>query len=72
MNPAAGVACRDCRDFVGDPHALESASRGLGILSSAFNAISAHDGICSHHDRYVARSSTCRDFRQIEHRVDGP
>jgi hypothetical protein len=56
--------CRDCRHFRNDPGYLEGAFPGLASLSSGYASVRANDGICLRHDRYLAASSSCRDFEQ--------
>lgn len=54
--------CRGCRHFNAEPHALESAFKGLSTLSSAYAAVRAEDGICALHERYLAADSSCARF----------
>jgi hypothetical protein len=59
---ATAPCCAACRHFCGDPLQLERESPGLAVLSSAFGAVRAGDGICRHHDRYVSMQSHCTAF----------
>jgi hypothetical protein len=59
MSEVRAGSCADCRHFNGRPADLEAALPGLCILSSAYAAVRAEDGICAVHDRYVAASSVC-------------
>jgi hypothetical protein len=58
--PAPG--CAHCRHFDAVERELESKLRNLSSLSSAYGSVRAHDGLCHHHDRYVAVSSICAAY----------
>ncbi len=55
----AAANCAKCRHFENSPPALEAALPGLNVLSSAYAAVRASDGLCALHDRYVAATSVC-------------
>ena len=56
-------SCLDCSQFISAPLDIEAALPGLASLSSAYAAVRANDGLCMLHDRYVAGSSVCAQFR---------
>lgn len=54
--------CGSCRHFVGDAQALEAASPGLAVLSSAHGAVLAGDGVCTLQARYLSADAACGQF----------
>jgi hypothetical protein len=56
-------SCLDCSQFNSAPLDVEAALPGLASLSSGYAAVRANDGLCARHDRYVAASSICAQFR---------
>jgi hypothetical protein len=65
MNPAHRASCADCRHFNARPSDIEAALPGLSSLSSAYAAVRSDDGICAVHDRYLAASSVCSQYRVL-------
>ena len=65
MNPAHRASCADCRHFNARPLDIEAALPGLSTLSSAYAAVRSDDGLCAVHDRYVAASSVCAQYRVL-------
>ncbi len=59
----SGAGCGVCREFCAEPLTLEQLSPGLAVLSSAFGAVRASDGICLSHQRYVTAQAVCARFR---------
>jgi hypothetical protein len=59
-------SCLDCSQFISAPLDIEAALPGLASLSSAYAAVRADDGLCMLHDRYVAGSSVCAQYREGE------
>jgi hypothetical protein len=55
-------SCASCRFFSAAAQDIESQLPGLRILSSAYAAVRSEDGLCRHHDRYIAASSICDAF----------
>jgi hypothetical protein len=58
--------CGDCVHFRNDPDFLESSFPGLTSFSSGYASVCADDGLCAHHDRYLAASATCAEFAARE------
>jgi hypothetical protein len=56
---AAAGSCRSCRHFVDEPREVESRLPGLSALGSMDGAVRGRDGLCRHHGRYLAASSSC-------------
>jgi hypothetical protein len=56
-------SCLDCSQFNAAPLDIEAALPGLASLSSAYAAVRSNDGLCNFHDRYVAASSVCAQYR---------
>jgi hypothetical protein len=56
-------SCLDCSQFSSAPLDIEAALPGLASLSSGYAAVRANDGLCARHDRYVAASSICAQYR---------
>jgi hypothetical protein len=65
MKPAHRDCCADCRYFNARPSDIEAAMPGLSSLSSAYAAVRSDDGICAVHDRYLAASSVCPQYRAL-------
>jgi hypothetical protein len=65
MNAAHRASCADCRYFNARPSDIEAALPGLSSLSSAYAAVRSDDGICAVHDRYLAASSVCPQYRVL-------
>jgi hypothetical protein len=63
MTPAHRASCGNCRHFNARPSDIEAALPGLSSLSSAYAAVRSDDGICAVHDRYLAASSVCPQYR---------
>lgn len=63
MTPAHCASCGNCRYFNARPSDIEAALPGLSSLSSAYAAVRSDDGICAVHDRYLAASSVCSQYR---------
>jgi hypothetical protein len=59
MSARATRSCASCRFFSPAAQDIERHLPGLRILSSAFAAVRSDDGLCRHHERYVAASSDC-------------
>ncbi|HVJ53184.1 MAG TPA: hypothetical protein VM689_12015 [Aliidongia sp.] len=55
-------ACRRCEYFRNDPAYLEAAFKGLSALSSAWASVTAEDGVCRRHDRYLSAHAFCAEF----------
>jgi hypothetical protein len=53
------TCCVTCHYFDDSVAAIEAALPGLSSLGSAYAAVRSADGLCQHHDRYVASSSHC-------------
>jgi hypothetical protein len=67
MNAATAPSCAGCRFFSASAQDIESQLPGLRILSSAYAAVRSEDGLCRHHDRYIAAASICDAFEsQVE------
>ena len=64
MSPHSG-SCADCRHFNARPLDIEAALPGLSTLSSAYAAVRSDDGLCAVHDRYLAASSVCAQYRVL-------
>ena len=58
-------SCAHCRFFDPAAQAIESALPGLRTLSSAYSSVRSDDGLCRRHERYVAASSVCADYRGL-------
>jgi hypothetical protein len=56
-------SCAGCAHFRRAAGELELMLPGLRSLSSAFASVRSGDGLCARHDRYVAASSACAEFR---------
>ena len=54
--------CRHCRHFTDHPGELERLVPGLRILSSAYSAVRADNGICGRHDVIQRPIPACADF----------
>jgi hypothetical protein len=65
MTPAHRACCGNCRYFNARPSDIEAALPGLSSLSSAYAAVRSDDGICAVHDRYLAASSVCSQYRVL-------
>jgi len=57
------VGCAHCRHFDADGRAVEQQLPGVKVLGSAYGSVRAGDGLCRHHDRYVAATSICPAYR---------
>jgi hypothetical protein len=55
----AQATCRTCRHFSASPREVEAGLPGLDALGSMDGAVCGDDGLCSHHDRYLAAASHC-------------
>jgi hypothetical protein len=60
---ATDACCRACAHFRNGAAFLEAAFAGLTSLSSGHASVRGEDGLCLRHDRYLAASSWCRDFK---------
>jgi hypothetical protein len=56
-------SCLDCSQFNSAPLEIEAALPGLASLSSGYASVRSNDGLCNFHDRYVAASSVCAQYR---------
>lgn len=56
-------SCASCHFFSAAAADIESQLPGLRILSSAYAAVRADDGLCRHHERYIAAASVCDAFQ---------
>ena len=59
MSPRDAPSCASCRFFSPAAEDIERQLPGLRILSSAYAAVRSDDGLCRHHERYIAASSFC-------------
>ena len=66
--PVAEQICGSCRYFCQAPHEIESQMPGLRSLGSVYESVSAADGLCRRHDRYLGASSGCDGYEDIEDR----
>ncbi len=57
--------CRQCRHFTDHPEELERLVPGLRILSSAYSAVRADNGICGRHDIIQRPIPACADFEEV-------
>jgi hypothetical protein len=64
------AACARCAHFQSSPVLIERRLRGLASLSSAYASVRAEDGLCARHDRYVAASSGCAQYRHSAQGTD--
>ena len=58
----AEKSCGGCTHFRNEAAFLEAAFAGLSSLSSGHASVRGEDGLCLHHDRYLAATSWCGDF----------
>jgi hypothetical protein len=63
MRLSHATSCLDCSQFNAAPLDIEAALPGLASLSSAYASVRANDGLCALHERYVAASSVCTQYR---------
>ena len=54
--------CRHCRHFTDQAADIERLVPGLRILSSAYSAVRADNGICLRHDEIRRPAPACADF----------
>jgi len=54
--------CRGCVHFRNDPAFIESVFQGLNVMSSAWASVTAEDGLCLRHDRYLSAEASCGEF----------
>lgn len=54
--------CANCNFFENGAHFLEQAVPGLIVMSSGYAAVRWHDGLCTHHRRYLTAASTCAQY----------
>lgn len=66
MKARSERACAGCEFFGRAAQDIERQLPGLRSLSSAYASVRADDGICRHHERYVAASSLCAAFRGLD------
>jgi hypothetical protein len=60
----AAATCASCQHFSQEPQEIEAQMPGIRSLGSAHASVCASDGICRRHDRYLAASSSCAEYRQ--------
>jgi hypothetical protein len=68
----AQATCRSCRHFVSSPREVEAGLPGLSALGSTDGAVRGGDGLCGHHDRYLAAASHCLAHVARRERLPGP
>jgi hypothetical protein len=56
-------SCAGCAFFDDRPARLEQCLPGIVPLSSAYAASRTGDGLCLSHDRLVAATASCRQFK---------
>jgi hypothetical protein len=67
MTPATiARCCGACAHFRNDAAFLEAAFAGLTSLGSGHSSVRSEDGLCLRHDRYLAATSWCGDFKRKE------
>ncbi len=49
--------------FCTDPRVIETAMRGLSVMSSAHAAVRGRDGLCLAHDRVTNGMRACDSYR---------
>ncbi|HEY6453028.1 MAG TPA: hypothetical protein VIX87_10565 [Steroidobacteraceae bacterium] len=64
MSLEQAPCCGRCRFFSPAPQDIERQLPGLRVLSSAYGAVRAEDGLCREHDRYIAASGSCAAYRR--------
>jgi hypothetical protein len=69
MKPPHAPSCLDCSEFNAAPLDIEAALPGLASLSSGYAAVRSNDGLCNLHQRYVAASSVCAQYRTLAART---
>ena len=57
--------CGMCGHFRNDPAYLEAVFKGLTTFSSGYASVTADDGVCSRHDRYLGARFSCGDFLPV-------
>ena len=57
--------CFQCNHFRNSPEYLESACKGLKVLSSAYASVRSEDGICVLNDRYMSARQSCDRFDSL-------
>ena len=55
--------CASCLHFRCDPLEIERAIPGLLSFGSGYAAVRDGDGLCARHERYLAASSVCAEWR---------
>jgi hypothetical protein len=53
--------CGTCIHFIDDPATIEKTWPGMSSFSSGAASVRARDGLCDHHDRYLASDDCCAD-----------
>jgi len=63
-----GEVCQNCVHFHNDPTHIEQSYNGLTAMSSGFASVRHRDGLCDHHDIYLATGDSCESFtpRSVE------
>jgi hypothetical protein len=61
----SNATCRQCRQFIDDPGAVEKEFPGIKILGSAYASVRGSAGVCRAFDRFMdpIPAAECPSFR---------